>query len=169
MRNTICILGLGLAAHLFCGNAYPQDSNVAKIKALEEMNTFWSHARAPQSEVKTEEYAHLIHDVAELHDPRAVSALAGAVQTGAMAMNGLASLGDAALDPVISIAREKLPTRVVPALLTLKKMLEPENLNHFKDRAMAKVKIRAACESLQNSNNRYVAQDARQCLEAAKR
>lgn len=169
MRNTICILGLGLAAHVFCGNGYPQDSNLVKIKALEEMNTFWSQATASQSEVKTEEYAHLIHDVAKLHDPRAVSALAGAIQTGAMAINGLASLGDAALDPVISITREKLPTRVVPALLTLKKMLESGNLNHFKDQTMAKVKIRAACEPLQNSSNRYVSQNARQCLEAAQR
>jgi hypothetical protein len=34
---------------------------------------------------------------------------------------------------------------------------------------MAKVKIRAACEPLLKSSNRYVSQDARQCLEAAQR
>jgi hypothetical protein len=45
---------------------------------------------------------------------------AGAIQTGAMAMNGLASLGDAALDPVISITREKTSTRVVAGLVNTK-------------------------------------------------
>ena len=169
MRKIICILGLSFAVHFLSGNTYPQDSNLAKIKALEEMNTFWSRATTPQPEAKSEEYANLIHDVAELHDTRAVPALTGAIQTGAMAMNGLASLGDAALDPVISTTREKPPTRVVAGLLTLKKMLEPENLSHFKDQTTAKVKIRAACEALQNSSNRFVSQDARQCLEAAQK
>lgn len=107
------------------------------------MNAFFRHAASQQSEESAERYAGQIHDVAELQDRRAVAALVGAIHTGAMATNGLAVLGDAALDPVISVTHETDSTRVVSALLTLRKMLEPENLDHFKDQA-AKQKIKAA-------------------------
>ena len=166
MRRTVCrALWLVIACLLPFANGYAQDSNLAKIKALEEMNAFFRHAAAQQSEESTEHYAGLIHEVAELQDRRAVAALIGAMQTGGMATNGLAVLGDAALDPVISVTHEKDSTRVVSALLTLRKMLEPENLNHFKDQAGAKQKIKGAFERLQNSGNRFIAKDAREGLD----
>jgi hypothetical protein len=147
---------------------YPQDPNLAEIKALEEMNAFWHNARTTQSEEASERYARLIHEVAALRDPRAVTALIGAIETGGMAINGLAALGDPALDPVIALTHDKRSTQVNAALLALKKMLKPENLERFKDQAMAKQKMKAVFEDLRNSRNRFISKNAREELDLLK-
>jgi HEAT repeat protein len=58
----------------------------------------------PAKESLTEDayYGDLIGSVAALKDPRAVNALLGAVQTGRLATNGLASLGQAAVPGLLA-------------------------------------------------------------------
>ena len=53
------------------------------------------------SEEQTEYYADLVVAVSSLHDPRSIVSLVGAVLTGNVAMNALASFGDTAVDPLI--------------------------------------------------------------------
>jgi HEAT repeat protein len=52
-------------------------------------------------------YGDLIGSVAALKDPRAVNALLGAVQTGRLATNGLASLGQAAVPGLLAKLRSQ--------------------------------------------------------------
>jgi hypothetical protein len=78
----------------------------------------------PAAQVSEDRYiGDLIAAVAALRDPNAVHALAGAINTGRLATEGLAILGDAAVPAVLTEAeRLDYPTRV-SALLTLSEMV----------------------------------------------
>lgn len=55
------------------------------------------------TEEHSEYYASLIIAVANLHDERAIPALVGAINTGGIAMRGVARFGDKAIDPLLSL------------------------------------------------------------------
>lgn len=91
------------------------------IKLLEREN----HRTSVQEfdEEFSEYYASLIGAVSSMEDPRAVTALIGAITTGTMATDGLAVLGDAALNAVEQVARSPDRNTRSAGLFTLTTML----------------------------------------------
>jgi hypothetical protein len=92
----------------------------ALIAALERETSRVESGRA-LTEADTELWADLVASVAALRDPRAASALAGVLQTGGMARNGLLALGAVAVAPVIDALRS--PPRRFAARLALEQMI----------------------------------------------
>jgi hypothetical protein len=158
-RITIAVLcATSLAMHV---NA--EDAPLVSIHALEQMN-LKVHQMKSVPESVTEDYVTLVQKVANLHDPRAVPALLGAMETGDLAMQGLASMGDAALPSVMSATHDKEDVRVYAALQTLNLMLEPDNMKHFKNADVAKIEIQQTLMQLQNSQDPILAKNVKEIL-----
>jgi hypothetical protein len=96
-------------------------SRLQMIKLLERENHRTSLQRF--DEEFSEYYASLIGAVSSLEDPRAVTALIGAITTGTMATDGLAILGDAALNAVEQVAKSSDASMRGAGLFTLTTML----------------------------------------------
>lgn len=104
---------------------YPRDADrisMALIRSLEHERT-----RSPSSaRALTEEESEYIPDniaaVAALKDPRALTALIGVIETGGMATDGIADLGEIAVGPILGLLRAG-PSRN-SAAITLKKLLD---------------------------------------------
>jgi len=84
------------------------------------------------TEAYTNYYADVITAVAALNDVRAVGALTDVIETGNIAIKGVASLGGAAIDPLISRLSGNSDVRTA-VYLTFKTMLQPQNIVKVSD------------------------------------
>jgi hypothetical protein len=89
--------------------AYPGQRDLLAstlIRLLVRENAVFHSASNPRGEdLAANYYGDLIWAVASLNDPRAATALAGAIETGELATTGLARLGAAALPVTMNAAR----------------------------------------------------------------
>jgi HEAT repeat protein len=96
----------------------------------------------PLSEDYFDYYGDVIGAVSGLDDPRALNALVGAMGTGGMDANGLARLGEPALDALITKSQSRDPETRWKAVLTMTDMWKPENRAKSSDE-VSRQKLRA--------------------------
>lgn len=112
--------------------------NLTLIRLLETENNLVQEQNGKfelTGQVLTEDYTNyhgdLIATVAGLKDARAVTALMGAINTGNLAINGLADLAPFSIDIVAEKANSDHMLTKNSATITLSKMLEPANINRL--------------------------------------
>jgi hypothetical protein len=87
------------------------------------------------SEDYGEYYGDVIEAVAGLNDPRSISALMGAINTGNMAMNAIASFGESVLEQVIQELSNADESVRESAALTIGKMIDANSVSDPASRA----------------------------------
>ena len=97
-------------------------------------------------------YGDLIGCVAQMKDPRAINALMGAIETGDMATQGLAALGDAAAPNLLRAVRSGPRVRL-SALVALSEMVSLPNSHLSSENRSG---IRSTLLSVLKDENRYV-------------
>jgi hypothetical protein len=106
----------------------------------------------------------VVNDVANVHDSRALNPLLGAIQTGALAMNGLATFGASALDGIIALTHDGHVLTRAAAVRTLSLMLDPQYLPGVADQT-SKTRIRVALNAASLDANGIVANLANQAIQ----
>lgn len=101
---------------------------------------------ASLNETFTDYYGDLVTAVTSLRDPRSAGALSGAMSTGHLAVQTLASFGQASLDPVLARLRTDGGVAKQAACIVLGLLLDPANPASIKDPA-ARARIKDALES----------------------
>jgi len=102
-----------------------EEMTVALIKLLENETATW--AMTGGTEQRSEYQADLIGAVASLRDPRALQALMANLETGGIAMAGVAAIGAPALDPLAKELRSGTNSIRQAAALTLGRMIDPDD------------------------------------------
>lgn len=100
----------------------------ALIGLLERENREWKAGRVgSMSQERSDFYGDVIASVASLKDTRSVTALAGAIGTGALATDGLAALGDAALPALDAAQKSEIVMERIGAVYVLSKLASRSN------------------------------------------
>jgi len=107
--------------------ARAEEMTLALIKLLE--NETAARAMTSGTEQRSEYQADLIGAVASLRDPRALQALMANLETGGIAMRGVAALGPPALDLLANELRSGTNSARQAAALTLGRMIDPDDKN----------------------------------------
>lgn len=97
--------------------------NAALIQALERENALLAGS-ANLGEEFSAYYSALIEAVAAMRDPGAAGALLGALGTGKLALDGLAALGEPAVEPALDMLKSTAGRRRLRNLCTLLRRLE---------------------------------------------
>jgi hypothetical protein len=105
------------------------------------------------TEAYGEYYGDVINAVVKLNDPRSITALVGAINTGNMAMNAIANFGTSALSQVIQQLSGSNPTMRSSAALTIGKMIGANLVSDPSSRAA----IGSALETASSDPDYYVA------------
>jgi hypothetical protein len=104
------------------------------------------------SEDYAEYYGDVISEVVILRDPRSIGALIGAINTGNMAMNAIATFGTSALGQVLQQLASPDPTIRSSAVMTIGKMI---NLDLVSDQS-SQALIQGALNMTLNDSDYYV-------------
>jgi hypothetical protein len=137
------------------GQGFPggDQTSLALIQLLSRETAF-SQLPGTEDDAWASYYGDVIAAVAALKDPRAASPLLDVVQTGSNATNGLAALGTASLDGVIGKLASADPTVTTGAVLTISRMLDPDDFPKICD-AASKAKINIALQSALASGSTF--------------
>ena len=136
---------------------------LAVIRLLERENA-QIRSGGDFDEEYSEHYASLIYRVAALRDVRAVDALAGALDTGAMAWEGLADLGDAAIPALERLARSKDKSERWLAARVLSSIASRSTSPRFDLSRTGAETVQRELQRLQDDSDRHVREQATQGL-----
>jgi len=118
---------------------YPADSTqltagLTRLLAVENTDaTIGTLMSSPEDESSVDFYLDLVEAVADLNDPSTMPALLGAIPSGGVVTNRLASFGPLALDPVVNVLYDSDFQMRHAAAFTLVTMLQPPFNRSFTD------------------------------------
>lgn len=147
------------------GQANIEPAKTAIIGLLATETTYSNSLASNSSTTVSDDYATYYGDVvllvASFQDSRAINNLVSIIERGNLAISGLASFGNAALDPVILKFSASDTLQQLAAAITVVKMLSPANISKVSD-IVSQRKIRAALTRASGSQNAFLQKAASQ-------